>query len=61
MKTNSANLVALKKLMLKHHISARQVADLVMREHQTVRLWLCGGLKVPDSSLALLKLRLASQ
>lgn len=45
----------LKKLMLEHELTARQVGDLTSRQYQTVRAWLCGVRNIPDEALQALK------
>lgn len=59
MKNNTEELLA---LIEQHHLSTKQIANLLNRKPQTVRHWrMSTGFRViPDNQLELLKLKLAN-
>lgn len=46
----------LRRMMRAHDWNASDVANLVLRQPQTVRAWLCGTRNMPENAMRLLKL-----
>lgn len=58
--TTNPRTAALKSLMRKNKLTARQVGDMIGREPHTVRCWRCesAGRVIPVHTLELLQLKL---
>lgn len=63
-KTNGlkpSNIERLRCLMREHDLTAKQVGAMTMRQHQTVRSWMCGAGRIPDHAIELLSLKLSDR
>lgn len=48
----------LTELMRKHHKTALDIAKMLGRSHQTVRIWACGAREIPEHTFSLLQVML---